>query len=293
MNYLRTLCASSSCVAGLCENHWRVGSRTNSPAERTGSHVRHRATAAGLVFVGLLVACGGSDDDAADTASDTTGASDNTGSGDSTPAAGTAPQTTATDATAVPATAGDDVKRGTCTVTISGDRSESWTFEQSVYSFSTDYWMDEEELRGTVEALGEEIAGGTYEQIVERGEPIVTFLSLSCANPDDLIEGAVVTHTDATHASDLPMGPGNYPISGGLLDTQGPAGTMIADFSVSDEELYQTVADSGSLSIATWDSSHIEGSFAFAARESFVDAPREIQVAVTFSFVCEETLTGC
>lgn len=259
-----------------------MGSRTNSPGERTGSHVRHRATAAGLVFVGLLAACGGSDDDAADTASGT-GVSSNTGPDGSTPA----------DATAVPATAGDDVKRGTCTVTISGDRSESWTFEQSVYSFSTDYWMDEEELRGTVEALGEEIAGGTYEEIVGRGEPIVTFLSLSCTNPDDLIEGAVVMPTDATHASDLPMGPGNYPISGGLLDTQGPAGTMIADFSVSDEELYQTVADSGSLSIATWDSSHIEGSFAFAAREAFVDAPREIQVAVTFSFVCEETLTGC
>ncbi|HEX6658440.1 MAG TPA: hypothetical protein VF065_10185 [Ilumatobacter sp.] len=245
------------------------------------------------MFVGLLAACGGSDDDAADTASGTTGVSSNTASDDSTAATGTVPQSTAADATAVPATAGDDVKRGTCTVTISGDRSESWTFEQSVYSFSTDYWMDEEELRGTVEALGEEIAGGTYEEIVGRGEPIVTFLSLSCANPDDLIQGAVIMHTDATHASDLPMGPGDYPISGGLLDTQGPAGTMIADFSVSDEEVYQTVADSGTLSVATWDGNHIEGSFAFAAREAFVDAPREVQVAVTFSFVCEETISGC
>jgi hypothetical protein len=288
-----------------------VGRLASSSRERTSSHVRHRATAAGLVWVGLLAACGGSDDDAtteagaaastgtapgataANTASGTAAVPRTDGPNDSTPAAGTARRTTATDATAVPATGGDDVKRGSCTVTVTGDRAESWTFEQSVYSFSTDYWMDEEELRGTVEALGEEIAGGTYEEIVGRGEPIVTFLSISCANPDNLIEGAVVTHTNATHASDLPMGPGNYPISGGLLDAAGPAGTMTADFSVSNEELYQTVADSGTLTIAAWDHNRIEGSFAFTAREAFVDAPREVQVAVTFSFVCEETITGC
>ena len=89
------------------------------------------------------------------------------------------------------------------------------------------------------------------------------------------------------------MGPGNYPISGGLVDAEGTAGTMIADFSVSDEELYQTVADSGALTNAAWDHNRIDGSIAFTARDAFVDAPREVQVAVTFSFVCEETITGC
>ena len=53
---------------------------------------------------------------------------------------------------------------------------------------------------------------------------------------------------------------------------------MIADFSVSNEELYQTVVDSGTLTIATWDHNHIEGRFAFTAWEAFVDAPREVKV---------------
>jgi hypothetical protein len=204
----------------------------------------------------------------------------------------------ATSATDVAASAttdgGTNGGQGTCTVTVTGDREESWTFEQAVTSFSTDYWMSEEQLRATVDALGEDVAGGSYDEIVARGEPIITFLSLSCSNPETLLEGALIMHTDATRASDLPMASGSYPISGGLFDAAtGPAATMIADFAVADGEVYGTVADSGTLEITAWDGTRIEGTFSFAAQQTLADTPKDVHVDVTFSFVCEATMSGC
>ncbi len=182
---------------------------------------------------------------------------------------------------------------GECTVTITGDREETWTFGQSVYAMSSDYWLSEDDLRGTVEALGVEISGGTYEELAERGEPVITFLSVGCLDPDDLILGASVTPTNLTRASDLPMGPGSYPITGGFFDADGAAGTIVGEFAVSTDELYGTVPGTGSLEITRWDLERIEGSFSFDARESFVDSPREISVSVTFSYQCGGWFSGC
>lgn len=182
---------------------------------------------------------------------------------------------------------------GECIVTVTGDREDTWTFAQSVYSVSTDHWMSEQELRDTVAALGEDVVGANYEELVAQGKPVVTFLSLSCVDPDQLLQGASVSHSDATTGADFPMGPGSYPITGGLLDGDLPAGTLFADFNVDSDELYGTVAGSGSLEITRWDMSRIEGSYAFDAVEAFVDSPRQVRVSVTFSFACAGWFSGC
>lgn len=182
---------------------------------------------------------------------------------------------------------------GECTVVVTGDREETWTFEQNVYSMSSDYWMDEQELRDTVEFLGEDVTGGSYEEIVDRGEPIITFLSIGCVDADNLSQGALITPTNATRRTDFPMGAGNYPVSGGVFDANGPAATMIADFNVGPDELYGTVAGSGSLQITRRDLERIEGSYSFEAVEAFVDQPRKVSVSVTFSFSCAGRFSGC
>ncbi|HSJ72267.1 MAG TPA: hypothetical protein VLA29_11555 [Acidimicrobiia bacterium] len=203
------------------------------------------------------------------------------------------PATTGTTMTSssVTSTSPSAADLGSCTITLSGDRDDTWTFTESVYSLTSDYWSSEEELRSTVEFLGEDVAGGSYDELVAAGEPIITFLTIGCLDADDLIRGAKVTHTNASRSSDIPMGPGSYPIDGGLFDADGPAGTMIADFNVSSDELY--ASGSGSLEITQWDSNVIEGSFSFPASEMFVDDPRVVDVTVTFRYTCQSWHSGC
>lgn len=247
------------------------------------------AAVLGLLLVILVSACGGNSDatpaDETDTTLVTAPATTASGEdGSSAPTSAAAPDDTSDP---VPAAGGE------CTVAISGDREESWTFGQAITSFSTDYWLGEEELREVIEFMGEDITGGSFDELTASGVPIVTFLQISCSDPENLIQGALVTHTNATLTNDLPMGPGSYPITGGLFDADGPAGTMIADLSVNEDEIYGTVGGSGSLEISKWDRDSIEGSFSFAAREAFVDNAGEIEVTVSFSFVCREWFSGC
>lgn len=212
------------------------------------------------------------------------------------PAGTTDQQTTTTATTATKETAPEGASGnsdGSCTVEVTGDRELTWTFDQSIYSFSSDYWLSEGDLRDTVETIGEDNMGGSYDEIVASGKPVITFLQISCANPDDLIQGALITMTNATTSSDIPMGPATYPISGGVFDADGPAATAVAEFDVSSDELYGTIGGSGSLVLVRWDSTRIEGSYSFDAKESFVDSPREVHVSVTFSFACDKYHTAC
>lgn len=187
-----------------------------------------------------------------------------------------------------------DENGGSCTVTVTGDLDLELSYDQSIYSMSSDYWTSDEDLRATVETLGEDIAGGSYDELVARGEPVVTFLALSCQDPDNLIEGALATHTNATRSPDIPMGPGVYPILGGLGSAGDDApGSIIAGFGTDDDTLWSTADNSGSLEITKWDKSAIEGSFQFDAEELFVESPRLIHVLVEFSFLCGGLHTGC
>ncbi len=249
---------------------------------RPGVH-RLRLKPSTLAVILIIGACGGS-------GSDPTGVATTVGPPDTTSPTSSGGPTTTTGA--APGGSGSPAG-GECTVVVTGDREDTWTFEQSVYSVGSDYWMDEQELRDTVEYLGEDIAGGTYDEIVGRSEPIVTFLSVSCVDADDVGRGASITHTNATHRTDLPMGPGSYPIIGGVFDANGPAATMIASLGVGTDEVYGTVPESGSLEITRWDLERIEGSFSFQAVEGLVDQPQEVSVTVEFSFVCDGWFGGC
>lgn len=244
----------------------------------------YRRILASLAATVLLVACGSPAGEPGATTETTAPAGGTTAA----PAA-----TTAATGEPEPSSAGETGNGGECTVTVTGDRADTWTFPQSVYSVSTDYWMSEQEQRETVAALGEEVVGASYEELVARGEPVVTFLSLSCVDPEELLTGASVIHSDATTRADLPMGPGSYPIGGGLFDGELPAGTLVADFNVDSDELYGTVAGSGTLEISRWDMSRIEGAYTFDAAEAFVDNPRRVRVTVTFSFECDGWFSGC
>ncbi|MCJ7781532.1 MAG: hypothetical protein MUQ27_11980 [Acidimicrobiia bacterium] len=157
---------------------------------------------------------------------------------------------------------------------------------------ATDYWFSDEALREAVEELG-----GSYDEFVEKGEPLVSFLGIYCSESVDPMEpgqGVDVRATNATRAADLPMGPGSYAVvGGGTAMDDGPAGTMVADVTVIDDEIYETIADSGSLEITRWDIQGIEGSFSFASREMFAENPKEIEVTVQFLLVCETPPYTC
>lgn len=240
--------------------------------------------AALLVAVGVLASCAANPDASLRSGSDpstTTSASHQVEDGD-----GEDRQEVETPGT-------DSTSTGSCTVEVTGDFEISWNFSESVFSVSTDYWMSEDDLRQTVELLGEDIAGGSYDELVSRGQPIVTFLTLTCVDEAAPGVGAQITHTNLTEREDLPMGPGTYEISGGMLDADGPGGTMIVSYTGGPDELYEPIPGSGSLVITRWDVSVIEGNYTFEATEVFTDAPRHISVSVVFSHTCREWHSGC
>ena len=201
-----------------------------------------------------------------------------------------APEATTTTEATGESTPDDGAQPGSseCTVVITGDHEETWVFESGANSvgIATDYWFSDDAIRGAIEELG-----GSYDDFVEKGEPLVAFLGIYCSASDDPMDpghGAGVRATNATRATDLPMGPGSYPIVGdGTVIDDGAAGAVIADVTLVGDELYETVTDSGVLDIARWDIEGIEGSFSFVAREMFSSDPKEIDVAIQFSVTCE------
>ena len=176
---------------------------------------------------------------------------------------------------------------GECTITVTGDLEETIVHPQSVFSFTTEYWATEEDLRDTVEFLGEDNAGGSYEELVARGEPIIGWFLYNCVDPDDLGTGVIVLPTNETTSDQFPMGPGTYEVSGGLFDTTGPAATVISSFSATAEEQFGPVPGSGELVISRWDLQALEGTVAFDAVEAFPEGdPRTVNVKVEFTVVC-------
>ena len=243
------------------------------------------------VTVGLLgVGCSSdtSTDEATTAVSETTKATIELG----TPAPESTTTTGATDGST--ADDGTAPRGGECTVVVTGDREDTWTFDAGTnrVGIATDYWFSDEALQAAVEELG-----GSYDEFVAKGEPLVSFLSIWCSESDDPVEpgqGVDVRATNATRAADLAMGPGSYPIAGGGgVINEGPAGTMVADVMLIEDEIYETIADSGSLEISRWDMAGIEGSFSFAALEMFVEDPKELKVAVQFSLSCETPWHTC
>jgi len=179
-----------------------------------------------------------------------------------------------------------------CTITVSGDLDATIEYPDS--QFLSDYWSSEDELRDYVEFLGEDIAEGTYEELVARGDPIFGWFILTCFDPQDPGPGVSVFHTNATTRDQFPMEPGTYPVSGGLFDAVGPTGSVITNFALTVEEQFDPVPNSGEVVISRWDGSKLEGVLTFDGVESLVEAdPRMVSVVVDFAFECAPSHTAC
>jgi len=179
-----------------------------------------------------------------------------------------------------------------CAVTVSGDVDQTLDYPDS--QFLSDHWSSEEELRDYVEFLGEDIAEGTYDELVARGEPIVSWFLLTCFDPQDPGPGVQVFHTNATNRDQFPMEPATYPVSGGLFDANGPAGTVTTNLNLTLDDQFAPVPDSGEMVISRWDSSRLEGVLTFDGVETFPEGDaRVVSVEVDFVFDCAPTHTAC
>jgi hypothetical protein len=182
---------------------------------------------------------------------------------------------------------GGETGGGECTITVTGGVEDTIVHAQSVFTFTSDHWTSEEDLRELVEFMGEDNVGGSYEEMVERGEPIVGWFLYNCVDPDDPSSGVIVYATNETGPDQFPMGPGTYEVSGGLFDAVGPVATVVSNFGVSAEEQFDPVPGSGELVISRWDTETLEGTIAFDGIESFAEGePREINVMVEFTVIC-------
>jgi hypothetical protein len=182
---------------------------------------------------------------------------------------------------------GEEIEGGECTITVSGDVEDTIVYPQSVFTFTSDYWATEDELREIVEFMGEDNVGRSYDELVSRGEPIIGWFIYNCVDPDDPAGGVIVLPTNGTSPQQFPMGPGTYEVSGGLFDATGPVATVISNFGVSSEEQFDPVPGSGELTISRWDTEALEGTITFDGVESFAEGePREINVMVEFTVMC-------
>lgn len=181
---------------------------------------------------------------------------------------------------------------GECTITLTGDRTNTLTFPQSQFSLSTDYWLTDDELQGVLDFLDDE-SGDTLEDYAARGEPVLAWLLLNCVDPDDLQSGVLVANTNDNTNDDFPMGPGTYPVSGGLFSADGPTRTVIANLGLG-EEIYGTVEGSGELVISRWDRDRLQGTLTFHASEAFAEgAPLEVDVRMVFDYRCTVWYSAC
>ncbi|MCZ7533637.1 MAG: hypothetical protein M5U23_09555 [Acidimicrobiia bacterium] len=250
-------------------------------------HPRSRLLVVGVVFAAFVASCSSS----SQTDNSTNPPSDGGAGGTTTSAQ------TGDTATSPPADEPSGAAAGECTVTVSGDLEGSWTYPQTrLNNFSSDYWTTEQEEREALSIFDSDNSRGTYEEIIARGEPIVTFFTLGCGPDDDMGVGAALFSTEATVADQMPMGPGSYPISGDAFDlANGPPQTMMAFFTPESEpDSIWNVLDAGSVEITKWDGTEVRGTFSLDAAESeaFVDNPRSIHVDGTFDYLCTEELMG-
>ena len=231
----------------------------------------------------MLTACGGDGDGSAETTLQSTQPS----AVDSDVAEGGSEEVT-------PTTAGEPISSspqgngdtGSCVLTASGDHEESWTFEQTHTSFSSDYWLSEETLRQAAEEFDVD-----YDELVAEGKPVILLFQVACQDSTDHLTGVLLTQANEATVNDVPMGPGTYSTSDSLFGDE--PGEFGASFSPNGDDLYEAVPGTGVVEITNWDKSRIEGTAAFDAVERFADSPREVHVELTFNYVCTDFYTGC
>lgn len=151
-----------------------------------------------IAIVFMVTACNGATTDTdGSSPSESSGGSQTSQTDDSLAGgADTTEAATETTETSAPVSGGGD--GGECTINVSGDLEETIVYPQSAFTFASDYWASEEELREVIEFFGEDNSGGSYEEIVASGEPILGWFMFNCVDPDDPGSGVVVLPTNDT-----------------------------------------------------------------------------------------------
>jgi hypothetical protein len=174
---------------------------------------------------------------------------------------------------------------GHCKIDITGDVTASAapvrrSLTDSKVGVGTDHWLTDDELKMALRAM----AGIGGDKNVDRDakvaegmkqDPRLFALIMNCG--DEKVSASFMPG-NASRYADIPKAPKKYVVTSGAK-----AGEFNALLSVGDAGF--TVKGPGTLDITRFDSSRLEGTFAFDAEERFGDK-RNIKVTGSFQFAC-------
>jgi hypothetical protein len=202
------------------------------------------------------------------------------------PAASSPSATAAGSGSDAPAASGKEL--GRCQIDVTGDLTASASpvrraVTDTKISFGTDYWMTEDELRTALRVmvgLGDKDGGDKDAKVAEamKNDPRLFVFIMNCG--DDNVSLSVLPGKDSRYA-DIPREPKKYVITRGAK-----AGQFTVMLSVGDA--YFSVKEPGTLEVTRFDSSKLEGNFAFEGEEGH-GKKRSVKVAGTFAFDCVGT----
>jgi hypothetical protein len=196
--------------------------------------------------------------------------------GDPTPSAGGAP------ATGTTAAAGKEL--GRCKIDVTGDMTASvapvrHAATDAKINFATDHWLSEDELKTAlrvIAGLGDD-KGDREAKVAEamKKDPRLFVFIMNCGEKD--VSMSVFAGNGSRYA-DIPRQPKKYVVTEGAK-----AGELSVLLSVGDAHF--RVKTPGTLEVTRFDSSRLEGTFAFDAEER-LGSKRNIKVTGSFEFDC-------
>jgi hypothetical protein len=174
---------------------------------------------------------------------------------------------------------------GRCKIDVSGDMTASAevvrrAVTDTKVSFATDYWLSDDELKTAMRVmvgLGDDKGVDKDAKVAEamKKDPRLFVFIMNCGGED--VSLSVLPGKDSRYA-DIPREPKKYVVTKGAK-----AGQFSAMLNVGDA--YFSVKEQGALEVTRFDSSRLEGTFAFDAEEGH-GKNRTVKVAGTFAFDC-------
>jgi hypothetical protein len=149
---------------------------------------------------------------------------------------------------------------GSCSVTVTGDVSASWTQPQDMGSLLVTYWLSTSEREFLDMTSGDE-----------------SFL-MNCKSDQGSIS---LYSTNDTTAAQFPMAPGSYVVAASGILGGGDAGQVSALVTIGEDTLWR-VPEAGTFNITTFDGHKFAGSFQFKI-ERLGDDLKTVEASATLS----------